>query len=332
MAKLAKFLDKYDTIIFDMDGVVTSEENYWTAAALTVWECLFTDSVSVRGISDNAHNIRKQVMCNDTLISLLKGKGVNSNWDLAYVIYAVCKIHNTSDFNLVMDICNGFSDSILDEYPVIEEKLTAVTGMDGSRNGAIWTDMMLVFQQWFLGDDLFVRKYNLMPKYTGKKGLIDDEKPLIENKCLIEIFNSLATSRKRLATATGRPSAEIIKPLKDFGIYDYFAVDGLINYDHIQNAENTLGMTFSKPHPYIFIKAMMGMDYPDIDIANDMYDKDKVKRTLIVGDAGADIFAAKAIGADFCAVLTGVSGKAAKSFFEEYKAEYILDSLSDFIV
>lgn len=332
MAQLAKFLEKYDTVIFDMDGVVTSEDNYWTAAALTVWEYLFNDSVSVKEMSDNVYNIRKQVMCNDRFISLLKGKGVNSNWDLAYVIYAVCKIHNTTDFNLVMDICNGFSDSILNEYPVIEEKLSSVTGMDGSRNGDIWTDMMLVFQQWFLGDDLFIRNYNRLPKHIGKKGLIEDEKPLIDNRCLIDIFNSLSNRGKRLATATGRPSAEIIKPLKDFGIYDCFAVDGLINYDHIQNAENTLGMTFSKPHPYIFIKAMMGRDYPDIDIAKEKYDKDKVKRTLIVGDAGADIFAAKAIGADFCAVLTGVSGKAAKSFFMEHKAEYILDSLADFIV
>ena len=38
--KLAKFLDKYDTVIFDMDGVITSEQNYWNCAALTVWEYL----------------------------------------------------------------------------------------------------------------------------------------------------------------------------------------------------------------------------------------------------------------------------------------------------
>ena len=38
--KLAKFLDKYDTVIFDMDGVITSEQNYWNCAALIVWEYL----------------------------------------------------------------------------------------------------------------------------------------------------------------------------------------------------------------------------------------------------------------------------------------------------
>ena len=43
--KLAKFLDKYDTVIFDMDGVITSEQNYWNCAALTVWEYLNTTAV-----------------------------------------------------------------------------------------------------------------------------------------------------------------------------------------------------------------------------------------------------------------------------------------------
>ena len=38
--KPAPFLEKYDTILFDMDGVITSEEMYWKAAALIVHEFL----------------------------------------------------------------------------------------------------------------------------------------------------------------------------------------------------------------------------------------------------------------------------------------------------
>ena len=330
MARLADFLAKYDTVIFDMDGVVTSENNYWTASALTVWEYLFPNS-SVKEISDNAKQIREIVMCNDKLISLLKSKGVNSNWDLSYIIYAVCKIYNTTDFTVVMDICSSFSDNILDEYAIIGDKLTDVTGIDSTRNGMLWTDMMMCFQEWFLGDDLYFTTYNQQTKNPGKKGLIEEEKPVIDNKCLKEIFESLKNSGKHLATATGRPSAEIMTPLKNFGIYDCFDADRLINYDYVQLAEEALGKTLSKPHPYVFIKAMLGKDYPDSDIVDDNYNKEKIRRTLIVGDAGADILAAKAIDADFCAVLTGVSGKAAKSYFEELKAEYILDSLEDFI-
>ena len=59
--------------------------------------------------------------------------------------------------------------------------------------------------------------------------------------------------------------------------------------------------------------------------------KKKIERTLVVGDAGADMFAAKAMGADFCAVLTGVNKQAARGFFEENNAQYILNSSAELI-
>jgi len=149
---------------------------------------------------------------------------------------------------------------------------------------------------------------------------------------MFEIFKELSDKGKRLATATGRPSREMIKPLENFGIMKYFAEDAIINYDHIQNAELRFGVTLSKPHPYIFIKAMLGEEYDDETIISGNYDKSMINKTLVVGDAGADILAAKAMGADFCAVLTGVSGKKARGYFESEESEYILDSLENFFV
>ena len=86
--KLAKFLDKYDTVIFDMDGVITSEQNYWNCAALTVWEYLNYNSgqkINAAECMQNISKIRSHVFSDDELISVLKGKGVNSNWDLGSV-------------------------------------------------------------------------------------------------------------------------------------------------------------------------------------------------------------------------------------------------------
>ena len=42
--------NNFDKIIFDMDGVVTSEYIYWDAAALTVYELLY--SHKFYGLSD----------------------------------------------------------------------------------------------------------------------------------------------------------------------------------------------------------------------------------------------------------------------------------------
>ena len=62
-------------------------------------------------------------------------------------------------------------------------------------------------------------------------------------------------------------------------------------------AEKELKTTLTKPHPYTFLKAMCGTDYDNKRIIDDDYDKSKLKTTLVVGDAGADILAAKAMGA-----------------------------------
>ena len=49
----------------------------------------------------------------------------------------------------------------------------------------------------------------------------------------------------------------------------------------------------------------------------------------MVGDSLADLLAARQMGCQFAAVLTGLSGKDARKQFEEYEADYILDSVLD---
>ena len=121
--KLAKFLDKYDTVIFDMDGVITSEQNYWNCAALTVWEYLNYNSgqkINVAECMQNISKIRSRVFSDDELISILKGKGVNSNWDLGYVTVLIAWICNGKNdwnyFDKVLEYAKLLSDNIIDEY------------------------------------------------------------------------------------------------------------------------------------------------------------------------------------------------------------------------
>ncbi|MFR9050158.1 MAG: hypothetical protein ACLVI7_02960 [Hominilimicola sp.] len=44
------------------------------------------------------------------------------------------------------------------------------------------------------------------------------------------------------------------------------------------------------------------------------------------------MLAAQAMGADFCAVLTGIQGERARGYFEKLGANYILKSVEDFLV
>lgn len=332
--KLKEFLNKYDTVIFDMDGVITSEQNYWNSAALTVWEYLKWnngENIDTAEGMERLDEIRSTVFCNDELIGVLKGKGVNSNWDLGYVTVLIAWIcggkNYGGDFSEVLEYAKMLSDNILDEYDVLAEKAAAQTGFDYDwmrRNNLMWTTMQDIFQEWFLGDKLNGRA----SVHGFKSGLLNREEPIVDKARLRELMRDLSVNR-RLCTGTGRPKTEMLCPLEDWGIKQYFAEDGLCNYNYVAAAEKRLGVTLTKPHPYMFLKALYGTDYDDERLLNGDYDKSKTERTLIVGDAGADILAAKTMGADFCAVLTGINGVEARGYFEEMNAEYILDSVLD---
>lgn len=311
---------KYNTVIFDMDGVITSEQNYWNCAALTVWETLVGDSKPY-GEWD-VPKIREKVFCGDRLISLLKNKGVNSNWDLGYVVICIAKLLGTNDFEEVHQYACGLGNNILEEYNDISKKMSDKFGGDYSRNSGFWLHLQERFQEWFLGDDVFEKTYGKKPVFSGKPGLVHSERPLISIEKLKDVLSSLKNDGCRLTIGTGRPYYEIYYPLKDWGLLELFDKSGFITYDDVLREEKLTGENLTKPHPYMFIKARMGKDFP-FKQAEGMDFSD----TLVVGDAGADMLAAKTMGADFCAVLTGVIGKDSRKFFEKNNADYIIDDV-----
>ena len=339
--KLAKFLDKYDTVIFDMDGVITSEQNYWNCAALTVWEYLKwnkSEKIDTSYAMEHIADIRRMVFCNDEIISTLKGKGVNSNWDLGYVTVLIAWIcggrEYNGDFYDVLDYAKKLPDNIIDGYDKLAKTCSEKTGFDYEwlkRNELMWRTMRDIFQTWFLGDELFEKTFGYKPLNAGKAGLLYKEEPLVNKDKLVEMLR-LMSENKRVCTGTGRPYIEMLPPITNWGIKQYFADNGLCNYDHVVAAEKELNNNaLTKPHPYMFMKALYGTDYDDKRLVDGDYDKEKIKTTLVVGDAGADILAAQAMGADFCAVLTGIQGEDARPYFEKLGATYVLKSVEDFL-
>ncbi len=330
-----KIYEKYDTLVFDMDGVMTSEQNYWNCAALTVMETFcrmgvyLNTPINPEQWMHDVKSLRAAVFCNDRTIRLLKDKGVNSNWDLGYIIVCIGLAENTADYERIYRYAENMGDNILDEYKNLAAAVSnRMGGGDYRRNSLFWKFMQDCFQEWFLGDELFEKTYNKKPKSAGKIGLINEERPVVDLSALRTLIHKLSKSKIRLAVGTGRPLAEIYTPLKQWGIIDSFAEDGLITYDDVIRAEVSLNNpALTKPHPYMFIKALMGSDYPDIQAAAREVDPERAKRTLVVGDAGADMLAARAAGMDFCAVLTGISGQSAGAYFKENGADYILDSV-----
>lgn len=336
---MKKFLDNYDTIIFDMDGVITSERVYWECAALTVYEFLNSKdyfgnkSMDVKELENKASEICAEIFAEDKLIELLKGKGVNSNWDLGYITVLMHFITGSDRVSDIMAYADGLSSDIVAEYDRLAEETAKRRNMSFEyfkRNGELWQNMMLCFQEWFRGDKSFSKDFGKEPVLKGKSGFISKEEPLVCKDTLKSLLEELSKT-KRLCVGTGRPSDEILPPLTAWGMLDFFDASGFVHYDYVQKAESENNAILTKPHPYTFLKALFGTDYSDSKIICGDYDKEKVNRALVVGDAGADILAAKAMGANFCAVLTGIAGEKSRNYFEDMNAEYILNSVCDMI-
>ena len=335
---IASFLKQYHTILFDMDGVITSEQNYWNCAALTVYEYLHsnkfygTETISAAWCMEHVAEIRSDIFYQDKTIKVLKERGVNSNWDLGYIVFALYKtLPHANAESIYHYILENFHDNICDDYDAIAHNLQAVIKQPADRASDFWYDMTQVFQHWFLSDSAFVNDPIYQRSAHGKPGFLKKEQPIIRGEILKNLMKELYECGIKLGIATGRPKAEMLAPLASFGIEKYIDSLSKISYTHIKEAEKKFSGTLSltKPHPYIFLKSLLGEDFPDKDIVEDNYDHSLCAKTLVVGDAGSDILAAQAMGADFLAVLTGVSGLKGRSYFEKIGATYILNSLED---
>ena len=313
--------EKYDTIIFDMDGVITSEQRYWDAAALTV--------ARAEGMeSRDPSYLRSVLFYDDKVIKFFKEKGINSNWDLAYLVRAYMPKGGTGKD--VYDRLYGTGMLAFELYAEASRLLAQKLSLpveDTVREGKVWRLMQEDFQHWFLGSETYAQNGGEAGN-EYREGLYRGEKPLLPEA--IDTLRTLKERGVRLCIATGRPLKEAMLPLEVWGITELFDPKGIASYNHIRNAEEATGMEgkLTKPHPYIFLKAYLGTDTADADIVGGNFKAD-FSRCLAVGDAGADMFSARGAGMDFAAVLTGISGEDARDYFEQNGATYILGAVTE---
>ncbi|HET7577896.1 MAG TPA: HAD family hydrolase [Bacillales bacterium] len=85
-----------EMILFDVDGVILSEERYFDASALTVWELIH--SPNYLGLNPEAftptpeestiRSVRKEVFADDKVLHTIKTRGINANWDMVYLTFS----------------------------------------------------------------------------------------------------------------------------------------------------------------------------------------------------------------------------------------------------
>ena len=128
-----------------------------------------------------------------------------------------------------------------------------------------------IFQEIYLGADLFQATERKKAIYWNKRGLIYNERLIFKERLL----QKLRAMKIRLGIATGRPQFEAVFSLKHFGILQYF--DALTTIDEVKKAEHEQKQSLRKPHPYSLLQTAkkIGLE----------------RRFLYVGDLPDDILA-----------------------------------------
>ncbi|MBY0050447.1 HAD hydrolase-like protein [Brevibacillus agri] len=366
------------TILFDVDGVMLSEERYFDASALTVWELLFSPGyVGLQGDTFTPapeealiRRVREQVFAHDEVLDFIKSRGINSNWDMVFLAFSyqlirlieALKPHvpeaaslltaplERQEFARLRDWATVYAPDFQVDYAAFlpdfarssaqkadlllylnelaRERCGVETDMF-SPNCALWQLVQETFQEWYLGDERVAASIGRETMQPGKKGFLTDEIPIVPTKDMVELFHTLTERGYTLGIGTGRPSIETHVPLREMGLLDWFDPERVVTATHVLEAEANFPnyVPLSKPHPFSYVKGLLGLSTPDRDVLQYPLPIANGAEVLVVGDSLADFLAARSIGCRFAATLTGLSGQEARSKFEEVQADYILDDV-----
>lgn len=363
-------------IIFDLDGVITSEEAYWDTAGLVVHELLYSPRYwnigNTTGLyqpvttAKTSRALSRSILPEAAIVGF-KSRAVNSNWDTCYCGFCLYLIHLlilVPNIDALLPIRPAADDWImafrLQLVTITDKKLQdtrildAVNGplfrgysglelitrfnayasevlhkpVEGvfARYSPSWWFCENLFQEWYLGDELYIRDYGRPPKQVGKIGCIHFEKLLLPVEQIRTTLEALHQQGYTLGIATGRPGQEALIPLKNYGLLAYFDQQHVTTHAEIAKAEAEFalqGKTVSlvKPHPYQFLLAAHpGYNYNSYS--------HRIQPFIVVGDTPSDIHGGRAAGALTVAVLTGAKTAQARTILEQSLPDFLIDDIT----
>lgn len=365
------------TVLFDVDGVLLSEEHYFDASALTVWEMLFSDKYLALAPEkfktdynrNEIQEIREAVFGkNDEVLKFMKSRGLNANWDMIYLAFSYQLIHLLSqikdtELEKIISWCQAPVNrktllaigKVLNQYSVrtdfhlfvqdfersqamkqellsylnylVQEKLGIETNI--FEKGELWSVCEHVSQEWYVGDENVFSSTGRQSVQTGKKGFLANETTLSPREKIDALFQFLIGLGVKIGIGTGRPELETIQPFQHLDWLKHFDENHIVTADDVLKAEKKLPewKSLSKPHPFTYIKGILGRETSDEECLDIGLPLENAEEVLVVGDSLADLLAARQMGCQFAAVLTGLSGNDARGTFEKHEADYILDTV-----
>jgi phosphoglycolate phosphatase-like HAD superfamily hydrolase len=335
-----------------MDGVITTEEKYWACARLTFWELVTQTMGLTDAFGDAVHDeAAREAVASDELIYALKGRAVNSNWDITYVLACVylSRLPGVTVFSAmnVNDFLQAIHDTLNSKsiWPkAIDDFLAHTHGAKGRAlvqeaghrlqkaldfnneellrvDGPFWWYLHECFQRWYSGEAM--RAFNAEPLADGT---------MLPPQQIEATLKTLRDKGYTLGAATGRPNDELYDALGGLGLMEYFDPKRLGTLDVVRDAETRLGLSgLAKPHPFSLLRAIYPRAELDV-LVDEEFQKLKRNNVVMIGDTTSDVMMAKAAGCRVVGVLTGIRGEKARlerlALLEHSGCEAILDDVT----
>jgi HAD superfamily hydrolase (TIGR01548 family) len=250
-------------IVFDMDGVIMDVSASYRDVVRHTAALFFQPA-------QGAENLPEPLFDLTDLAAVKQSGGLNNDWDLTYlVIKLLFSLINKTVIHEIRDPWQRYHENIrrceaapLAAFLQTTDKplVSLFKQQDNLENefikslhaGDVGSGNIIkqVFQEIYLGKDLFRSTYNLEPAAYSGEGFILREKVLIDRHILTELSKSNV-----LAVATGRPRAEADYPLTHFQLNQYFSL--IMTLDDCLKEENRIlveegrTVSLSKPNPFM---------------------------------------------------------------------------------
>jgi phosphoglycolate phosphatase-like HAD superfamily hydrolase len=280
------------TVLFDLDGVITSERIYWNCSGLA-----YARYMGMEVPTDEMGKIMlAQRLIPDTVIKRFKELGINSNWDITYANSVLASAKRDVGWFLDEMEKRGMTGmdyiNLLDEVDPSEKH---------DREGGPWEKAHRDFQKCY---------YEL--------GHTDE--PVIPIEKIRKALEELKDMGFKLGIVTGRPREEAKRPLDNWGILDYFEPNVIITDKEVSEESKKEGRHIGKPDPWPILRAIFNHEGSG-DFSKKRFDG----KYFFVGDSISDIMAAKNAGIPVICVDTGI---ASTESLKKAGADYIVKDVS----
>ena len=262
----------FQAVLFDIDNVlIDTRFSYLDAVRWTVELYLTSGSIPFFTPPPRSHG--PQLLSKEDVDQFKLLGGFNDDWDccygmLVYLLNLKVPSRSLKDLKKIMNF-KGLAQKMT-KRPL---GVRGIVGMLGRTEGVMIEKISKIFQEVYLGKDLYERTPLNKAAVWKKRGLIHKEK-LIFRKSTLQKLKSMGM---KLGIATGRPRFEALFALKRFGALDFF--DAMTTIDEVKKAEREKKQPLRKPHPFSLLETAKKLGVSD--------------RLLYIGDLPDDILAAR---------------------------------------